>query len=183
MLPLGQIRQLLLEYDGPRHLERPEAFDPNAARECFARLVSVLEERFGPSCTGGLAQDASFYGVIDVPADATGLGRPLRVAMSNFGAYFVTARGVVDESAPGSEAALTQEFVTWLDGVCTAVGCTFVPAELLRERYDGPSFLEAHRDEELIAALVAAGEVTDGEDEAESDVGVAYWNDRYFAYM
>ncbi|MFE3121884.1 hypothetical protein ACFXHD_00495 [Streptomyces hydrogenans] len=73
--------------------------------------------------------------------------------------------------------------MTWLDGVCTAVGCTFVPAELLCECYDGPSLLEAHRDEELIAALVAAGEVTDGEDEAESDVGVAYRSDRYFAYM
>ncbi|MFB7829124.1 hypothetical protein [Streptomyces hydrogenans] len=183
MLSLGQIRQLFLEHDDPRHLERPEAFDPDAARECFARLVSALEERFGPSCTSGLAQDASFYGVIDVPADVTGLGRPLRVAMSNFGAYFVTARGVVDESGPGSEAALAPELVTWLDDVCTAAGCTFVPAELLRERYDGPSLLEAHRDEELIAALVTAGEVTDGEDEAESDVGVAYWSDRYFAYM
>ncbi|MFJ8133327.1 hypothetical protein [Streptomyces hydrogenans] len=183
MLPLDQIRQLLLEHDDPRHLERPEAFDPDTARECFAWLVSALEERFGPSCTSGLAQDASFYGVIDVPADATGLDRPLRAALSNFGTYFVTARGVVDESAPGSEAALTQELVMWLDDVCTAAGCTFVPAELLRERYDGPSFLEAHRDKELIAALVAAGEVTDGQDEAESDVGVAYWNDRYFAYM
>ncbi|MEV4940709.1 hypothetical protein [Streptomyces zaomyceticus] len=183
MLPLDQIRQLLLEHDDPRHLERPANFDLDTSRECFARLVSALEERFGPSCASGLAQDASFYGAIDVPADATGFGRPLRAAMSNFGSYYVTARVVADEGAPSGEAALTQEFVTWFDDVCQAAGCTFVPAELLREPYDGPSFLEAHRDKELIAALAAAGEVTDDEDEDESDVGVAYWNDRYFEYM
>ncbi|MGW2303855.1 hypothetical protein [Streptomyces sp. NPDC001809] len=183
MLPLDQIRELLLEHDDPRHLERPAHFDLDTSRECFAWLVSALEERFGPPCTSGLAQDASFYGVIDVPADATGLGRPLRTAMSNFGTYFVTARLVVDERAPSSETALTQELGTWLDDICTATGCTFVPAELLRERYDGPSSLEAHRDKELIAALVAAGEVFDDEDEAENGVGVAYWNDRYFEYM
>ncbi|MFF6837122.1 hypothetical protein ACFY84_35915 [Streptomyces sp. NPDC012438] len=179
MLPLNQIRRFLLEHDDPGHLERPADFDLNTSRESFARLVSALEERFGPSCTSGLAQDASFYGVIDVPADASGLGRPLRAAMSNFGTYFITARVVVDEAAPSSETALTQELVTWFDDICTAAGCTFVPTELLRERYDGPSFLEAHRDKELIAALLAVEEVTDDE----GDVGVAYWNDRYFEYM
>ncbi|MGW2305876.1 hypothetical protein [Streptomyces sp. NPDC001809] len=179
MLPLDHIRQLLQEHDDPRHLERPENFDLDTSRESFVRLVSALRERFGPSCTSDVAQDASFYGVIDVPAEATGLGRPLRAAMSNFGTYFVTARVVVDESAPGSETALNQELVEWLDDVCSAAGCTFVPVELLRERYDGPSFLEAYRDRELIAA----GEVTDGESDDESEMGVAYWNDRYFAYM
>ncbi|MFF8513058.1 hypothetical protein ACF064_33840 [Streptomyces sp. NPDC015492] len=183
MLPLDQMRRLLLEHDDPRHLERPSDFDLTTSRESFARLVSALQGRFGPSCTSDLAQDASFYGVIDVPAKATGLRMPVRAAMSNFGTYFVTARVVDDESAPSSETALAPELVGWLDDVCSAVGCTFVPAELLRERYDGPSFLEAHRDKELIAALVAAGEVTDSEDDDESEVGVAYWNDRYFAYM
>lgn len=181
MLPMGQIRALLLEHDDPRHLERPADFDLGTSRECFARLVSALKERFGPSCSRGLAQDASFYGVINVPADATGLGRPLRVAMSNFGGYFVTAESVVGEDVPSSEAGLPQALVTWLDGVCTAAGCIFVPAELLREPYDGPSFLEAHRDEELVAALAAAGEMD--EDEDDEEVGKAYWHDRYFDYM
>ncbi|TXS21330.1 hypothetical protein EAO70_07870 [Streptomyces sp. adm13(2018)] len=184
MLPLDRIRQLLLELDEPRHLERPSDFDLDTSRDCFAWLVSALEGRFGPSCTSDLAQDASFYGVIDVPAEVTGLGgRPLRAAMSHFGTYLVTARVVEDESAPSSDTALTPELMGWLDDVCSAVGCTFVPAELLRELYDGPSFLEAHRDRELIAALVAAGELTDCEGDDESEVGVAYWNDRYFAYM
>ncbi|ORT53760.1 hypothetical protein [Streptomyces sp. CB03238] len=182
MLSMGLIRALLLEHDDPHHLERPADFDLATSRECFARLVSALKERFGPSCSRGLAQDASFYGVIDVPADATGLGRPIRVVMSNFGSYFVTADVVVGEGVPSGEAGLTEEFVTWLDGVCTAAGCTFVPADLLREPYDGPSVLEAHRDEELVAALVAAGEVTEDEDD-EEEVGKAYWHDRYFEYM
>ncbi|MFF8574052.1 hypothetical protein ACF07F_15700 [Streptomyces sp. NPDC015237] len=181
MLPMAQIRALLLEHDDPRHLERPADFDLDSSRECFARLVSALKERFGPSCSSGLAQDASFYGVINVPADATGLGRPMRAVMSNFGSYFVTAEVVVGEGVPSGDAGLTQEFVTWLDGVCTAAGCTFVPADVLREPYDGPSVLEAHRDEELVAALVAAGEVA--EDEEDEEVGKAYWHDRYFEYM
>ncbi|MFC9705212.1 hypothetical protein ACFTWD_31465 [Streptomyces sp. NPDC056943] len=179
---MDQIRALLLKHDDPRHLERPSDFDLDTSRECFARLESALKERFGPSCSRGLAQDASFYGVINVPADATGLGRPLRAAMSNLGSYFVTAKVVVGEGVPSGEAGLTQEFVTWLDGVCAAAGCTFVPAELLREPYDGPSFLEAHRDEELVAAHVAAGELDEDEDD-EEEVGKAYWHDRYFEYM
>ncbi len=73
--PADQVRALLLAYDDPQHLERPADFDLDTSRECFARLVSALEKRFGPSHSA-LAQDASFYGVIDVPANATGLGRP-----------------------------------------------------------------------------------------------------------
>ncbi|MFG3492788.1 hypothetical protein [Streptomyces sp. NPDC047972] len=77
--------------------------------------------------------------------------------------------------------------MTWFDHACTAAGCTSVPAELIRERYDGPSDLEAHRDKELIAALIAAlaaaGEGVDHQDEAESAVGVACWNDRHPEYM
>ncbi len=180
MLPTDQVRALLLAYDDPQHLERPADFDLDTSRECFARLVSALEKRFGPSHSA-LAQDASFYGVIDVPANATGLGRPLHVVMSNFGSYFVTVDVVNGEGVPHGEASRTEEFVTWFDGVCAAAGCTFVPDELLREPYDGPSFLEAHRDEELAAALVAAGEVT--EDEDDEELGKAYWHDRYFAYM
>ncbi|MFJ8663523.1 hypothetical protein [Streptomyces sp. NPDC093795] len=181
MLLMDQIRSLLLAHDDPHHLERPADFDLDTSRECFARLVGALKERFGPSCSSGLGQDASFYGVINVPADATGLGRSMCVAMSNFGSYFVTAEVVVGEGVPRGEAGLTEEFVTWLDGVCTAVGCTFVPSELLWEPYDGPSVLEAHRDEELVAVLVAAREVA--EDEDDEELGKAYWYDRYFEYM
>ncbi|WP_051744945.1 hypothetical protein [Streptomyces yerevanensis] len=181
MLPKDRIRALLLEHDDPRHLERPADFDRETSRNCFARLVSALEERFGPSCSSGLGQDASFYGVITVPADATGLGRPLWVLMSNFGSYFVTAEVVVGVGAPSEEACPPEEFVTWLDGVCTAMGCTFVPTELLRELYDGPSVLAAAEDVELAAVLIAAGEAEAEEDDDE--LGKSDWSERYFEYM
>ncbi|MEU7696769.1 hypothetical protein [Streptomyces sp. NPDC039028] len=63
---------------------------------------------------------------------------------------------------------LTQEFEARFDDVSGAAGCTFVSAELNREHCDGPSDLETRPDKELIAVLVAAGEGTDGQDEAES---------------
>ncbi|WP_128376653.1 hypothetical protein [Streptomyces cavernae] len=181
MLPTDRIRALLREFDDPQHLERPADFDLETSRNCFARLVSALEERFGPSCSSGLGQDASFYGVSEVRANTTGLGRPLRVTMSNFGSYFVTARMVAGEEVPSGEAGLTEEFVTWLDGVCTAAGCTFVPYELLREPYDGPSVLLAAGDVEVAAVLVAAGSAEAEEDDEE--LGKSDWRDRYFEYM
>ncbi|MFJ5833574.1 hypothetical protein [Streptomyces sp. NPDC093089] len=181
MLPTGQIRALLREHDDPDHLERPADFDKETALDCYTRLVSALEERFGPSCSSGLGQDASFCGVIDVPADATGFGLPLGVAMSNFGTYFVTASMRVGEGVPAGEARPPEEFVTWLDGVCTAMGCTFVPDELLREPYDGPSVLLSAGDLELAAALVAAGLAES--DDTDEELGESDWHDRYFEYM
>lgn len=181
MLPMDQIRALLRDHDDPRHLERPADFDLETSRNCFARLVSALEERFGPSCTNGLGQDTSFYGVIDIPAAATGLGLRMGVAMSNFGTYFVTASMTLGESAPDEEAYPPEEFVTWLDGVCTAMGCTYIPDELLREPYDGPSVLAAAEDVQLAAVLVAAG-LAEAED-TDEELGKSDWNDRYFEYM
>lgn len=101
--------------------------------------------------------------------------------MSNFGGCFVTARVVDDEGFPGGSEGLTEELTTWLDGVCEAMGCTFVPAELLREPYDGPSRLPAAADVELAAVLVAAG-VAEAE-ESDEDLGKADWYDRYFEYL
>ncbi|MDQ0596814.1 hypothetical protein QF037_001159 [Streptomyces canus] len=181
MLPMDQLRARLREHDDPGHLERPADFDRDTSRRCFARLLSALEERFGPSCSSGLGQDSSFYGVIDVPAGATGVDRPMGVAMSNFGTYFVTAFMRVDEGSPGGEACPPEEFVTWLDGVCTAMGCTFIPTGLLREPYEGPSVLAAAGDLELAAVLVAAG-LAEAEDDDE-ELGKSDWHDRYFDYM
>lgn len=181
MLPMDQIRALLREHDDPRHLERPADFDRDTSRDCFARLVSAHVERFGPSCWSGLGQDTSFYGVIEVPADTTGLGRSIWVMMSNFGSYFVTARVVTGEDVPSGEAGLPEKFVPWFDGVCTAMGCTFVPSELLSEQYEGPSRLPPAEDVELAAVLVAAGIAT--EDDYDEELGKTNWYDRYFDYM
>ncbi|WP_392756662.1 hypothetical protein [Streptomyces sp. LN590] len=128
MLPADQIRALLREFDDPHCLERPRNFDLDASARRFAELTRALEERFGPSCKSGLNQDTSDYGGISVPAKATGFGRPLWVGLSNFGC-FVTAGRASDWSEPDPTEGLIEEFVTWLGGVCTAAGCTFVPLE------------------------------------------------------
>ncbi|MFE9847656.1 hypothetical protein ACFYPN_02415 [Streptomyces sp. NPDC005576] len=178
---MDRIRDLLVENDDPRNLERPADFDRKTSENCFTRLVHAFQERFGPSCSSGRGQDASFYGVIDVPADATRIDRSLNATMSNFGGFFVTARVGTDEGLPGVEESLTEEYATWLDGVCTAIGCTFVPVELLREPYDGPSPLLAAGDAALAEVLVAAGEA-EGE-EGDEDMGKTSWYDRYFDYV
>ncbi|MGI5196199.1 hypothetical protein ACQEVY_21515 [Streptomyces sp. CA-288835] len=178
MLPADRIRALLREFDDPQHLERPRDFDLKASAHRFAQLTHALTERFGPSCESGLSQDASYYGVIDVPADATGLGRPLWVLLSNFGSFVTTGTGD-DWGVPSAKEGLTEEFVTWLDGICTAQGLTFVPIELLLEPYDGPSLA----DEEIPAELLAAF-ADDGEEEEDEgpELPLAWW-DRYFQYM
>ncbi|MEW2130543.1 hypothetical protein [Streptomyces sp. NPDC005435] len=188
MLPADRIRTLLREHDDPDHLERPENFDLPSARDAFARLVSALEEAFGPSCSNGLGQDTSYYGGIKIPVEATGLGRPLWVQMSNFGAYFVTAGTGAHWGAPDCEGDPPGEFSTWLDQVCTAAGCTFVPVQLLLEPYDGPSELAGFHDAELATALeafVAAGGDLgiDGDEDEEEELRPDTWHDRYFEYM
>jgi hypothetical protein len=98
VLPADQIRALLREFDDPHRLERPRDFDLEASARRFAQLTRALVERFGPSCRSGLNQDTSDYGGISVPAEATGLGRPLWVGMSTFGC-FVTAGRTSDSAA------------------------------------------------------------------------------------
>ncbi len=102
--------------------------------------------------------------------------------MSNFGGYFVTAEWAATEDGPGGEESLPEEFVRWFDGVCTELGCTFVPAELLSEPYDGPTRLAPAEDVELVAVLVAAG-VMDEDEEDDEELGKTNWYDRYFDYM
>ncbi|MGX5209235.1 hypothetical protein ACWKT3_11105 [Streptomyces violaceus] len=125
--------------------------------------------------------DASLYGFVLVPSAATGTDRHLSVLMSNFGP-FVTA-GMSKEwgwGLPGGAAGPGEEFVTWLDELCTEVGCIYVPAELVMEPYDGPTLREDEAAEAVLAALAAAS--ADEEEEEEDDLPPA-WYDRYFQYM
>ncbi|MCX4824608.1 hypothetical protein OG883_33080 [Streptomyces sp. NBC_01142] len=107
MLPTDEIRALLREHDDPHHLERPPTFELVTSRDRFAGLVHALEERFGPACSSALSQDSSTYGGITVPADVSGLDRPLWVLLSNFGG-FITAGTGDGEGMPGSEEGLTR---------------------------------------------------------------------------
>ncbi|WP_437079226.1 hypothetical protein [Streptomyces sp. enrichment culture] len=166
-------------YDDPRHLDAPRDHDAEATVRRFTRLAEALEGRFGPSCRTGLFQDASVHGVVRVPTEATGLGRALWVELSNFG-RFVTAGTGSGWDAPGAATDLPAEYVTWLDAVCAAAGCVFVPLDLLLEPYDGPSPTWADEDEALVRALEAAGEPVDDED---GEDRTPVWADRYFQWV
>ncbi|CAL9471856.1 hypothetical protein GCM10010243_63520 [Streptomyces matensis] len=175
-----RLRTLLRVYDDPRHLDVPRDFDAEATVRRFARLTEALEGRFGPSCRTSFFQDASVHGAVRVPAEATGHGKALWVELSNFG-RFVTAGTGDAWDAPGAATDLPAECVTWLDAVCTAAGCTFVPLDLLLEPYDGPSPTWADEDEALVRALEAAGEPADDEEDDEDRTPV--WADRYFQWV
>ncbi|MFD7756136.1 hypothetical protein [Streptomyces sp. NPDC059757] len=181
VLPADQIRALLREFDDPHCLERPRSFDVDASARRFAELTRALEERFGPSCKSGLNQDTSDYGGISVPAEATGFGRPLWVGLSNFGC-FVTAGRTSDWSEPDPTEGLTEEFVTWLDGVCTAAGCTFVPLAFLLEPYEGlaPTL---HDGDRFLAEVLSASAEDDGDDEEGEQEMPPVWADRYFQWV
>ncbi|MEV5155319.1 hypothetical protein AB0K81_25835 [Streptomyces werraensis] len=166
-------------YDDPRHLDAPRDHDAEATVRRFTRLAEALEGRFGPSCRTGLFQDASVHGVVRVPTEATGFGRALWVELSNFG-RFVTAGTGSGWDAPGAATDLPAEYVTWLDAVCAAAGCVFVPLDLLLEPYDGPSPTWADEDEALVRALEAAGEPVDDED---GEDRTPVWADRYFQWV
>ncbi|MCL8013390.1 hypothetical protein [Streptomyces sp. AS02] len=181
MLSPDRIRELMRELDDPAHLEYPEGYDWSAARQRFERLAGALERRFGPSVTSGGVPDASLYGFVLVPAEATGTDRRLSVLMSNFGP-FVTA-GTGKEGGwglPRGEAGLSDEFVAWLDELCTELGCVYVPAELVLEPYDGPTLQEDEEAEAVLAALAA--ESGDEEEDEEDDLPPS-WYDRYFQFM
>lgn len=182
MLSPDRLRELLRELDDPdpKHLEVPRDYDVPAARQRFHQLAGALKRRFGPSVSAGMGQDASFLGVFEVPTEATGTDRALRVLISNFGP-FVTAGTGGGLRLPGCEEGLGDEFVTWLDEVCTELGCVYVPVELVKEPYDGPTLQEDEEAEAVLAALAA--ESGDEEEEEEEDDLPPTWLDRYFDYM
>ncbi|MFE0412743.1 hypothetical protein [Streptomyces tendae] len=189
MLPLDEIRTLLSEHDDPHHRERPRDFDAKTSARRFARLTGALERRFGPSGSVGLYQDASAYGRFAVKDDSGPAGG-LWVELSNFGG-FVTAGAGADWTAD-SARGLSGEFVTWLDEVCTAAGCVFVPLHVLLEPYDGPTPTLVDEDRVFVETLAALGyggadgDEEDGDDEDgddEDDAMQAVWADRYFDYV
>ncbi|CAM5271235.1 hypothetical protein STENM223S_00602 [Streptomyces tendae] len=115
------------------------------------------------------------------PRDGTGPAGGLWVELSNFGG-FVTA-GTGAHRTADSATGLSGELVTWLDDVCTAAGCVFVPLDVLLEPYDGPTPTLVDEDRILVEALAALGH-EDGDDENdEGDDMRAVWADRYFDYV
>ncbi|MFD8432716.1 hypothetical protein ACFV1R_34575 [Streptomyces coelicoflavus] len=128
------------------------------------------------------------YGRFSV-ADGAGPAGSLWVELSNFGG-FVTA-GTGTDWSDDSAADLSAEFVTWLDEVCTAAGCVFVPLELLLEPYDGPTPTLVDDDRFFLETLAALGpdgpegteDADDADDEEDEEDLQAVWCHRYFDYV
>ncbi|MEU1019066.1 hypothetical protein [Streptomyces sp. NPDC005898] len=81
-----ELLALLRELDDPERLEWPLNYDRAAASLAFGRLVRRLETEFGTRCEFEQdTQDASEYGRVRVPADATTCGTRIVVCVSKFG--------------------------------------------------------------------------------------------------
>ncbi|WP_226030494.1 hypothetical protein [Streptomyces hyderabadensis] len=178
VLPLDEIRTLLGEHDDPDHRERPRDFDPRAAVRRFDLLTDALRRRFGPSVQAGLYQDSSACARFSVPAGGTGPAGGLWVELSNFGGFVTAGTGAHGTAA--SATGPSGEFVTWLDEVCTAAGCVFVPLDVLLEPYNGPTPTLVDEDRAFAEVVAAPGH--DGEDDEDGDMQ-AVWADRYFDYV
>ncbi|MFC8081717.1 hypothetical protein [Streptomyces sp. NPDC057340] len=178
MLPLDEIRTLLGEHDDPHHRERPRDFDPRAAVRRFDLLTDALRRRFGPSVRAGLYQDSSACARFSVPAGGTGPAGGLWVELSNFGGFVTAGTGAHWTAA--SATGPSGEFVTWLDEVCTAAGCVFVPLDVLLEPYHGPTPTLVDEDRAFAEVVAALGH--DDEDDEDGDMQ-AVWADRYFDYV
>ncbi|CAM5439308.1 hypothetical protein STENM36S_04398 [Streptomyces tendae] len=188
MLPLVEIRTLLREHDDPRHRERPRDFDPEVAARRFALLTGRAQAASGRPAGRGCTR---------TPARADGSGPPRTapvppgvwwVELSNFGG-FVTA-GMGTDWTADSAAGLSGEFVTWLDEVCTAAGCVFVPLDVLLEPYDGPTPTLVDEDRAFARTLAALGhdshDSRDGHDSEDGEDGeevLPVRADRYFDYV
>lgn len=127
----------LRHFDGAGISEFPPGFDEAVELVQFQRLVEALEERFNCRCESEAGfpqiQDASLFGWITAPADATVSGRGVHFKVSNFGRLVVVLTD--DEKDPGGDND-TEDVATAVE-IAEAVGYRPVQPDLLDERYDG----------------------------------------------
>ncbi|MCP5070069.1 MAG: hypothetical protein GY946_26160 [bacterium] len=124
-------------------MERPSDFDSQATEKRFAEMVTRLEHNFRTTCrvdAGVRVQDASHYGQVVVPAEATSSGADLFVRASNFGSmavYGIEAPGVyLDEER---DALLDRADRERIEQALLDSNFRIVPEAVLWERYDGRS--------------------------------------------
>ena len=131
----------LRELDDPDHLERPADFDRAATAERFEMLVERLERVFRCRCTADPdEQDASFWGTVRVPAEATRTGAQLVVCVSNFGSLVtVSVENPGAYDAEETAVLLDPEDEARVEGALDHLGYVVVPEQELWRDYDGPS--------------------------------------------
>jgi hypothetical protein len=136
----------LRELDDPTHMERPADFNEDAADNRFAVLFGLVDAAFECRCTtdaGARIQDASFYGDITVPAEATDTGRDLFIRVSNFGpmATFGSWRMEGDGSwrmeVDEPFAPLARRDADRIETALAGAGYIIVSRAVLTRTYDG----------------------------------------------
>jgi hypothetical protein len=138
-----KLRQRLRALDDPIYAERPADFDEKRVRDKFLGLVAGIRRTFGASVTyeagPPLIQDASFFGDVTIPAQATESGVEIGVRTSNFGelaTFFPTDPDVWDEP-DSTESLIDTGERRALEELLSQQGYEFVPLALLFADYDG----------------------------------------------
>jgi len=127
----------LCQFNGLGLAEQPPGFDEETERRRFDQLVQRLEERFDCTCEHEAGfphiQDATFFGWISVPQDATPSERGIYITVSNFASLIVVLAN--DERDPGGDTD-TAEIMEAVQ-ISAELGYRPVLTKLLTETYDG----------------------------------------------
>ncbi len=145
----ANLPELLRELDHPEWLEWPRHYNRAEVAALFGRLVARLEEVFAARCTAEQdTQDASEYGRVVVPGDATLCGTRIVVCVSKFGSLALVCAdnpgaflGTGDARAEGE---LDGADLAKVDRTLAELGYVVVAEEILELDYDGPSRLPSH---------------------------------------
>jgi hypothetical protein len=149
-----EFHELLRSVDEATHAEWPPDFDERQARAKFMRLVEATVREYGTSVRyeAGfpLIQDASFFGDLTIPAEATRSGVEIEIRTSNFGELATVTladRDLWDDPTAVS-ALLDEDDLRTVERLLSESGYEYVPLPLLRREYDGAN----HALKELYAA-------------------------------
>jgi hypothetical protein len=134
----------LRELDDPDAVERPAGFDEQAVGDRFGALVEALERLFACMCSVDAGfpkiQDATFYGTVSVPAEATSTGGQIAVRVSNFGriaVYDLELFGAYDSDE--RRCLLDLADVARVEAALDSTNHESIPVEVLWTVYDGRS--------------------------------------------
>ncbi|MBT2450824.1 hypothetical protein J7F03_27875 [Streptomyces sp. ISL-43] len=125
---------------GPRHMEFPDGFDNQRAKDRATALSERLERDFGSPCPVGGMQDAAAYFTVSVPPEVTEARWPIRVWLSNHGdlASISPPSGFPDRVSAGlTEGTVAEADGLRLEAALSDLEYVRVPHHLLKRDYDG----------------------------------------------
>ena len=143
-LPNRDAWQRLRELDDPDSIERPADLDEQRLHSRFTALVHAVSVAFQCECPVDagfpLVQDATFYGTIRVPGEATRSGAQIVMRVSNFGSlatYDLELFGAY--SSEERHQLMDPADVARAERALTETGHEIIPIDILWNTYDGAS--------------------------------------------